>query len=106
MLETRELELRVGLSHFYAFLLPGGGEQTQLRWERTTVPLQKKKKNINLHNHMHGSARKGLVLSWVIYMTFWDVLLVCFPMIRENLHSKRRLQQFFVAAGTCWRSVI
>jgi hypothetical protein len=35
-----------------------------------------------------------------IYKKFLEELMACFPLIRHVLHRKRRLQQFFVAAGT------
>jgi hypothetical protein len=31
---------------------------------------------------------------------FWEELIAYFPLIRHGSHRKRRLQQFFVAAGT------
>jgi hypothetical protein len=33
------------------------------------------------------------------YKKFWEELIAYFPLIRHGPHRKRRLQQFFVAAG-------
>jgi hypothetical protein len=35
---------------------------------------------------------------------FWEELIICFPLVRHEPHSKRRLQQFFFAAVTCLAS--